>query len=399
MGQSFELVARSTLRYQFELKDSSGLPNPDPGLFAIHVIEDRAPEVSVLSPGRGDVDTILGGALSLRVRAEDDFGLGAMRWSVNDGSAPDAVTAGGPLEWQPITVQRVAADGVRRLRVAGLGTRRLYVEDLSTDEKIVEGQQFTIRVEVDDNRAPEPQTAQSIGVRVRVVSSDGFMRRVQDRLSRVRLQATALGELQREKLGRTQDLIASLASDQPADGTEASDLASALTGQRRVLGDSRALSRELASIVKTVLYSRIDERGEALFEAIDSRLAAYTDRSFHAQAWQELVTGYDDGQYGAAGLSGKLVEILGLGLAISETHASEALEALARANDAADMARVHEALSGAGVFQARTLTEIESLLERLSEWENFQSILTLTRDILNRQKNLTERTRQFAKDN
>ena len=55
--------------------------------------------------------------------------------------------------------------------------------------------------------------------------------------------------------------------------------------------------------------------------------------------------------------------------------------------------------TGAGVHQARTLTEIESLLERLSEWENFQSILTLTRDILNRQKNLTERTRQFAKDN
>jgi hypothetical protein len=40
--------------------------------------------------------------------------------------------------------------------------------------------------------------------------------------------------------------------------------------------------------------------------------------------------------------------------------------------------------------------QIEELLGRLAEWDNFQSVLSLTRDILNRQKNLRERTKDAA---
>ena len=39
-----------------------------------------------------------------------------------------------------------------------------------------------------------------------------------------------------------------------------------------------------------------------------------------------------------------------------------------------------------------------SLLEQLAEWDNYQSILTLTRDLLNGQKNLSERTRQYIQE-
>jgi hypothetical protein len=48
--------------------------------------------------------------------------------------------------------------------------------------------------------------------------------------------------------------------------------------------------------------------------------------------------------------------------------------------------------------QKKTLAKIDALLEKLAEWDNFQSVLTLTRDILNGQKSLRERTRQAAKD-
>jgi hypothetical protein len=34
----------------------------------------------------------------------------------------------------------------------------------------------------------------------------------------------------------------------------------------------------------------------------------------------------------------------------------------------------------------------------LAEWDNYQSVLSLTHDILNGQKNLKERTKVFAKD-
>lgn len=399
-GLSFELTAEETLRFLFELQDSSGLPNPDPGLFAIHVVEDRAPEIEILAPGRGDVDTVLGGAISLRARAQDDYGLTSMRWGSSPSNEEDVMLAEGALEWRSIEPAVVAEEGAApRQGVFGLGSRLLEVSALSGEQPLLEGRQFTLRVTAEDNREPQAQLARSVAVRVRVVSTEEFLRRVQDRLARVRIQATQLGELQREKLNRTLELVSSLESDQLEDGTEAADLTASLSGQRRVQGDADALTRELSSIVETVLYARIDERASDLLEELDRSLAHTTDRGFQSAAWQSLLNGYKQGILKSSGLAGKLVEILGHGMEISETHSRTATQSLVRANQVSDLAAVHQALSEARESQAKTLASVESLLELLAEWDNFQSVLTLTRDILNRQKNLEERTRQFAKDN
>ena len=85
-GLSFELVATESLRYRFELEDGSGLINPDPGLFAVHVVADREPEVELLAPGRTEIDTVPGGTLALRARAADDFGIRALAWSARAAS-------------------------------------------------------------------------------------------------------------------------------------------------------------------------------------------------------------------------------------------------------------------------------------------------------------------------
>ena len=87
-----------------------------------------------------------------------------------------------------------------------------------------------------------------------------------------------------------------------------------------------------------------------------------------------------------------------LALTISEIDALEAVRALDTALDEVDDDAVHAALSLAADHQARAIGHIESLLDRLAEWDNFQSILTLTRDILNRQKALEERTRRVARE-
>jgi len=39
----FELQAERSLRFRYGLTDDNGLTNPDPGLWAIEVTEDRAP--------------------------------------------------------------------------------------------------------------------------------------------------------------------------------------------------------------------------------------------------------------------------------------------------------------------------------------------------------------------
>jgi hypothetical protein len=210
---------------------------------------------------------------------------------------------------------------------------------------------------------------------------------------------TDLGDLQLEKRRRTLDLLASLESDEPSLSAEAAEVAALLTGQRRVLGDARAIERELAAIAEAVIYARIDERAEPLLAFLDPRLAEGFARGFRAEPWRALVDAHAAGQLGASGLAGKLVEILGAGLDIGETLCSEAADAVERARDADDLTLVHEDLTLASERQAQALARIETLLELLAEWDNFQSVLSLTRDILSRQKNLSEQTKQYAKDN
>lgn len=398
-GLAFELLAERELRYRFELEDDTGLSNPDPGLFAIRVLPDRPPEVEILAPGRAEVEAVSGGALPLRLRAQDDFGLAELRvlaWSGPERGEPAAASLDLPLEMRALAGE---GRGAGAARAQAFAARRLELAELGGGNAPVEGQMLTLEVRATDNRAPKAQSGASTALRVRVVSGDEFLRRVQDRLARVRQDASALGEQMQEKLVGTRELIAGLESDQPGAALDASALGSALTSQRKLQGDARALTRELGSVAEGVLYSRLDERAGALLEELDRRLSAIPERGFHAEPWLALARLEAQGSLGQAVFASKLVGVVALAIEIGETHCERATEALRRAQETSDLAQAHEALLQATADQSLALARVETLLEQLAEWDNFQSVLALTRDILNRQKNLLERTRQFAKDN
>jgi hypothetical protein len=428
-GLGFDLLAEKSLRFRFELRDATGLSNPDPGLFGIAVIEDRPPEVEILSPGRGDFDTVLTGWIALRARAEDDFGLARMSWSSAPASESETPTAHAPqaLPFEPLALPETAsgspasesaqsaagleAVGETRaaqaslagsatlaVRAAVIAKKRIEARDLGAGEAVVEGQQFQVQVIAVDNCEPTAHEGRSAPVRIRVVSPDEFMRRIQDRLARAQVSAGALSELQRDKSRRALDLLSVIESDQLVPEGAAAELSAALIGERRVQGDARALARELSAIVESVLYARVDERAGSLLDFVDQRLSQATGRGFDPAPWRELASAYSQGSLGSAGLSGKLLEIAGLALEISEDVTGSASDALLRAQDTVDLARLHADLASATELQKTAVTKLERLLELLSEWDNFQSVLSLTRDILNSEKSLNERTKQFAKD-
>ena len=415
-GLGFDVYAEKSLRYRLELTDPGGLSNPDPGLFSVRVVEDRPPELLVLAPGRGDVETVIGGVLALRVRAEDDFGLTELAWSAtpfqHDGGTPGSGAPsepvqrpGGALPWEPLPdplgpggLAAPAGPGGEPVKI-GIGRTRIEVAELAPPGTILaEGQVYSVEFTARDNQTPEAGESRSSPVRVRIVTADELLRRVQDRLARARLQATALAEIQREKRQRVEELLDSLKSDAPLEGGDEIALDSALTGQRRVQGDAQALARELASITESVLYARLDDKAGALFEFLDARLARGTDRNFRPGPWRELARAHAERQLGSPGFAGNLVDILGLSMEIGEDHASEAVLALERARDAGAMGEISDALVESVELQTLTLNRIEDLLERLAEWDNFQSVVTLARDILARQKALQDRLKDIGSD-
>ncbi len=180
-------------------------------------------------------------------------------------------------------------------------------------------------------------------------------------------------------------------------GDSGDEIFAAATGERRVEGDARSLSRDLCSALEGVLYARVDERGGPLLDRIDARLAD-SDRTFDPEAWRSLADEERAASGTPSGLADRLLRIAGLALEVSEVDVPAATAALARAQEASEPARLHSELNLAAENQKIVVDKLENLLEWLAEWDNYQSVLSLTRDILNGQKTLQERTKAFAKD-
>jgi len=402
-GLGFELTVEDSLRYRFELSDSTGLENSDPGLFAVRVVTDRRPEVELLSPARGEIDVVATGAVRLVAQANDDYGLERLSWRAGLASQEDAWGAD-----QELSSDAAAAEGVPSSAEGSVrfGAARAEVADLpalagrAAGTAPVEGDVFLLEASARDNR-PAPQTGaeddglgRSASVRVRVVSAEEYLRRLQDRLARLRAQALEVEALQREKAARVHELLAALESDDPDAGARSSEVAAALAGQRRVLGDVTALERELASVLEGVLYARLDPDAGELLETLDQHLAKLHSKTFDPTPWRAIAARAPAPGEGSQGLARQLNTLLALALAAGEEDAPAASAALDAASRAVGLEEIHAGLTTAAAAQERLLGRLDELIERLSEWESFQSVLNLARDILSRQKAVRDRTKQ-----
>ncbi len=389
-GLVFERVATDSFHFSVALRDDTGLDNPDPGLFRVTVTEDRVPEVQVLSPARTDFALVEGGAIPLRARAHDDFGVVDLTWRVSRLAADNQWQETARGAFRPIPIE--AEEGL-----AVAGSVRLEVADLGTEElPVAVDQRFAFELEATDNQVPEPGLGRAPRVEARVVTPEELLRRMQDRLGRARMQTIALSDLQLEKRTRVEELLEALESDGDAGAGEAVALASALSGERRVLADAQGLTRELAGVAEDILYARLDERAEPLLERYDRLASQQTELRFTSDPWRVLAEAVRNGEVQGGGFGKDLVVLVSIALEIADDHVAAAVRSLDEAERAIEVRARLDALTAAAGHQTAALERIDALLEELAQWDNFQNILSLTRDILNRQKALRERTQQFA---
>lgn len=397
-GLAFRWKAERTLGFRVELVDENGLTNPEPGLYRVRVVEDRVPELTVLAPARGEYETVAGGALPLRVRAEDDFGLARLGWRVR--SSDGTRGSGEILREAELLPRREGVRIGRTARDAAVAAARLELDSLGapgTPPPV--DARFELEFTASDRRVEGAGEGRSSAVRLRVVTPEELLRRLQDRLAQARLDTLRLTEAQREKRTRLLELLDTLDGDGAAPGVENLALSAVLAGERRVLNDAQSLSRNLASAAEDVLYARLDDKAGGLLEFLDARLSAQIDERFAAGPWRELARECAAGRLASSGFAPTLVRLVELALQASEDHATAAVAALARAGEAGSPTDVGRALEEALAHTQRVEAALETLLDELSEWDNFQNVLTLARDILNRQKALRDRTQQFATEN
>lgn len=391
----FETTVDRSLRLRFELTDERGLSNPDPGFFGVDLVPDQSPELRWLSPARSDVEVTAGGAVPLRALAEDDLGLEGLRLFAAEVGA-DAE----PRELAPLVNTNLEGGATAR-PTAILAERRLELSELleSTAEggegADSVGRQFELYLEAYDARQPaQPGRAQVL--RLRVLSEDELLRRLQDRLARARLEAVELAEMQRERRQTVDDLLTARAEER--DALDERSLAAVASGQRRVQAEALGLARELASIAEQTLYARLDADAANLLLRYEEIAAGTQVRGYEAQRWIELESALPPGEAEASGIGLHLTRSVVLASRLEWERLPEATAALEVAERSPSFADREAAVLAAFEAQSRALDDLEALVDRLAEWDNFQSVLSLTRDILNRQKALSERTKRYAQD-
>ncbi|MBI1381649.1 MAG: hypothetical protein GC161_11255 [Planctomycetaceae bacterium] len=402
-GLGFEFTANESVRLRFELSDSRGLGNPDPGLFAIDVVPDRAPELEQIAPTRVELETGARGAVALRVEARDDFGLVRFGWRAREAAAEEW-THGADFPLAGDTPRQ--AFGGLRLDVASLAAGQAPAAAPAGDAAAATattgetagalvGSQFLLEAFALDNATPARE-GKGPGVRVRVLADDELLRRVQERLGRARAQAAALMQLQRDRRTRGEELLVELEDAVGLEPGDARAVTSALNGQRRVEADAESLLRELVGVVELAVYARLDPSAEHLLDELDGLLAKSASRSFQLEPWRAFLERPPGTAGASTGFATHLISLAAIGLDVRQGGAAAATQALEAAQGATELGARRQHLARALAEQNRVLLRLEDLLERLSEWDDFQSVLTQTREMLERQRALRERTREAA---
>ncbi|MBL6757133.1 MAG: hypothetical protein ISQ11_12035 [Planctomycetes bacterium] len=393
-GLSFSDVMLQSLRFRVELTDAAGLENPDPALFGIEVVPDRRPELLVLAPGRSETEVVESGVVPLRVLVRDDFGVGGVRLEGRD-AATDEVLDSRPLDVTMVADPTTASEG--RTRVAALASTPMEVKALFPAAESLVGSVTALFVEAKDSREPEPNVSRTSALLVRVVSTDEFMRGQRDGLSAAAEAVERLDRTMEPAKRDLQALLASLSGD-AAELPDPGALVRAANEARRQRGDLRSIARDLSGLAEAMIYSRLDERSGALERRLVELTAASTERSFDDEAWAAISDELAAGQLGNPERAGDLVRIVGLALEATGPRMEAWISSLEAVRDAGDLESASSALAEADL----RLTELRATMDRLTgelgEWDSLQSVLSLTRDILSRQKNLKERTRKAAEN-
>ncbi|MEZ6013950.1 MAG: hypothetical protein R3F49_02445 [Planctomycetota bacterium] len=394
LGLGFALQATESSRFRFELTDDTGLGNPDPGLFGIVVAPDRRPELTLIAPGQATLEVVAGGAVPLRLRVADDFGVERVAYIVRDARDEGEPLMAGELNRRPVSDSALLANGEARELLA---STRIEVDALGGAAPLALGQSFMLTVVALDRREPTANEARTAPIALRVVSADDLLRGVREGLSRVGEDTDRLVRLV-DTLGRSLE-DAALALEGDALEPELATLGSIATDARRVQGDARGVARDLAELAARLLYARVDARATTLFERLHALLDASEERGFHEAPWRKLADEQRAGALGQAELGGELVTLVGLALDIAEPHAERLAGALQAARDARAPDDARKACAEARAEQRALAEAVERLRSRLGEWDDFQSILGLTKDLLGRQRNLEQRTRELSGKN
>ncbi len=340
----FQVTQDLTLRA--ELRDENGFANRGATSYTIRATPDSVPTVTVLEP-TALTELTPTGSVRLAARVEDDFGIVGLELCID-----------GPSEGQASCVP--LSSHLRTVR-ADVGVEALVSYMWSVEPfSLTAGDLLTYRLVAEDNRAgPDGrgQLGRSTPLRIKIVGEGEFEGRLREDLAAVEARIRQVAIEEAALRDRTMRLIRQNGDTTGLDANEHDAVASLSGGQSRLAHQLRELSVRLDEMKGRM------ERNHAGDAESASRLAASGD------TLRQI----------AAGPMGEAVSRLG------------------RLHQQAQASVQQAELKSAARAEEDAFDQLNALLRVMAQWSSFQSLVSRTRDLLDRQNVIRNETADVGK--
>jgi len=374
--------------YGVALMDTTGLESRQPARFSLKVQPDRKPLVRARLEGIGDL-IVPRAVVPVQATMRDDFAVSkaelVTKRIVEEGG--DETVGRTPFGSDEDLYGRESIEAVHRLDCEPM--------DLAVGAVLV------LVVEATDNDTVSgPKTGASGVFSLKIVSEDDLRAELLRREQEQRYEFERLLRDQRKLLEDSQALLAVLDSpDRPFAEEDAKILAGDEKRQRLVGGRCTAIADQFERILAEVENNRLEED-----LAVRDRLGGKIIEPLRLLARRSVLAAADllDQAQKAGGAAAAPPAAPADAPAAAATIAPDAALAAA-AEDAADAAAAaaadgapadarRTALAGAAAEQENIVAVMREVLKNMVKWEGYQEAVTLLREVLRAQKDVSEQT-------
>ncbi len=376
---TFSLVRND--RYRVHLVGREGLRNVRPGSNPVVVVKDTPPKVRIAAPEGNSFTLTLKGVLPLRAWVTDNFGVTRISLVVQ--------SPGGGVEREKTLYEgkAVKEKGLVLLEPAsGLlpgGSR-----------PVQEGDTLKVRIEARDNASPKPSLARSRTIRVDLARPGELLHAVADKLRRQRTSVESARRSQDDLIQRLKEALDILETGRFPAGLR-SEILAVQGGQARLTSLARRLRRELTSAFDMYLFGGALPSMDA--SGLKDRYKLYYAAQKKQTSWDVLFylslrASLQAGEIEMPPSPSRVLDMAAAAWKLENSVFPGVEKKLSLALTAARAERAYPPALEARKAQLEALRILSRIEGWLQEWNEFDDIVLMVRDLLEAQKKLLMRT-------
>lgn len=382
---SFSVTA--TDQYEIHLTGVDRIASPRPATYPILALVDRPPVGRVIAPGSDDVNVMLVDArVPLRLEAEDDFGVRSVELRIVAGEESDTLTR--VLHDAPTNPRPTAVQVVELVEAASL----------ARDGRTVQvGDVIAFEFGLVDNKEPEAGRTELPRRTTYVVDSVELMRRLSTHFRRVREDVESALTIQRDR----KDSLDGYLEAPPTTAVDGRDvqIVTLEVGQGRVLSTAKRAREGLSRAYDMHLFNGLEDPASPHVVAAMAFWAQFhrdrpTREPHDPEFYRALAKEQREGRIGRMD---KALDPLLAMVQSADRVAGELgpaiVQSLEKASIAPNSAARVNVLRDVATKQTAAIEELESLLARLDQWNEFQDVIQSARALRDAQRELEYRTR------